>query len=211
MEITMRDDGNTPVSITSGRSSHLLKMMSIMAIITPLCLILCLSTGLVASAHTSSASDTVTSTLNGTATGWSSSTLFPGPTSSAVAITMNIDNTTGALTYHFPAAKLTNPSTGVTITITTAPGTATTGTYNAATGALTLNGTLQLQNVPIFGTINLQPGTLSTENSLKAADGTQLTGQRVDANGHATLVGGSSFTEDDITTNLQIRIIGVLK
>lgn len=204
----MRHDGNKPVSTTTRQHYRIFKMMLIIA---PLCLALCLSMSLVASAHTRTAKDTVTKTLNGTSTGWSDSALFPGPASSTIAITMNIDSTTGALTYTFPATQLKDPSTGVTITVTTAPGTDTTGTYDATTGALTLNGTLQLQNVPIFGTVNLQPGTLSTENSLKAADGTQLTGQRVDANGNVTLVGGSSFTSAGITTNLQLSIVGVLQ
>lgn len=204
----MRYDSTKYIS-TTARQYHLI--FNVMLIIAPLCLALCLSMSPVASAHTTSARDTVTKTLNGTSTGWSDSTLFPGPASSAIAITMNIDSTTGALTYTIPATQLKDPSTGVTITVTTAPGTATTGTYDAATGALTLNGTLEFQNVPIFGTVDLQPGTLSTENSLKAADGTQLTGQRVDANGNVTLVGGSSFTSAGITTNLQLRIVGVLQ
>jgi hypothetical protein len=204
----MRYDSTKHISTTTRSHRSVFKMMLIIA---PLCLVLFLSTSLVASAHTSSAKDTISKTLNGTATGWSDSALFPGPASSSIAITMNIDSTTGNLTYTFPATQLKDPSTGVTITVTTAPGSATTGTYNTTTGALTLNGTLELQNVPIFGTVDLQPGTLSTENSLKAADGTQLTGQRVDANGNVTLVGGSSFTSDGITTNLQLRIVGVLQ
>lgn len=204
----MRYDGNKPVSTTTRQHHRLFKMMLIIA---PLCLALCLSMSLVASAHTYNAKDTITKTLNGTTTGWSDNALFPGPASSSIAITMNIDSTTGNLTYTFPATQLTDPSTGVTLTVTTAPGSATTGTYDATTGALTLNGTLELQNVPIFGTVDLQPNTLSTENSLTAADGTQLTGQRVDSNGNVTLVGGSSFTSAGITTNLQMRIVGVLQ
>jgi hypothetical protein len=204
----MRYDSTKSVSTITRPHYHIFKLMIIIA---PLCLALCLSTSLIASAHTNSSKDTITKTLNGTSTGWSDSFLFPGPATSTIAITMNIDSTTGAVTYTFPTTQMKDPSTGVTITVTTAPGTATTGTYDATTGALTLNGTLELQNVPIFGTVDLKPNTLSTENSLKAADGTQLTGQRVDANGNVTLVGGSSFTSSGITTNLQLRIVGVLQ
>src|SRR5579883_2617711 len=87
-EIAMHYDGNQSASTGTGQSSRLLKTISIIA----LCLILCLSTSSIVSAHTSNTRDTVTRTLSGTATGWSSSSLFPGPVSSAVTISMKIDN-----------------------------------------------------------------------------------------------------------------------
>ncbi|HZR40799.1 MAG TPA: hypothetical protein VFB12_11815 [Ktedonobacteraceae bacterium] len=189
------------------------RMLKRMTVIFPICLIICLSMSALASAHVRqqvSPNDTVTKVLSGTATAWSDNALLPGPSSQSVTITLTIDTAAGTCTYTFPPTQFTDPSTGVTVTVTTEPGTATTCQYTASTGVLTLNGTLELQNVPLIGTVDTQPSNLSTENTATAADGTSLAGKRVDASNNVTLVGTSSFSSIVGTTNLQMQIVGTL-
>jgi hypothetical protein len=186
-------------------------MLKLISAIFPLCFVISLSMSQLASAHARIAHDsTVTKTLTGTATAWSDNALLPGPSSQSVSITITLDTTSGACTYNFPPSQFTDPSTGVTVTVTTKPGTATTCQFDASTGALTLNGTLELQDVPLIGTVDTQPSTLSTENTATAADGTALAGKRLDSSNNITIVGASSFDAIGMTTHLQMEIVGTL-
>lgn len=154
---------------------------------------------------------TSTRILNGTATVWTDSNLFPGPATHAVSITNQIDNSTGAVTATFAPFTLNDPSTGRTITISLPAGTTATGQFNASTGSLTLTGPLVLQNVPVAGTVTTKSTSLSTENAITIPNGTQYSGKRLDASNNITLVGSTSFKVAFVTVNAQMRVTGVLE
>jgi len=156
------------------------------------------------------ANATVTHTFSGTVTSWSDNSLFAGPASQTITSTVSYDSTTGAVTaFSFPPFQLTDPATGNTITVSLPSGATPTGTFDATTGAFTVTTPLELQNVPLFGTVTTSPITLSTENSISPPDGNTYAGSREDASGNITVVGQTSFT-DIITVNIWIRIVGVV-
>jgi hypothetical protein len=156
------------------------------------------------------AATTSTRVLNGTATVWTDSNLFPGPATQTISITNHINNSTGAVTATFALFKLTDPSTGRTITISLPPGATATGHFNASTGSLTLTSPLQLQNVPIAGTVTTKATTLATDNTITIPNGTQYSGKPLDASNNITLVGNTSFKVAFVNANAQMRITGVL-
>jgi hypothetical protein len=154
---------------------------------------------------------TSTRVLNGTATVWTDSNLFPGPATHTVSITNQINNSTGAVTASFAPFTLTNPSTGKTITVSLPPGTTATGQFNATTGSLTLTSPLLLQNVPVAGTVTTRSTTLATDNTITIPDGTQISGKPLNASNNITLVGNTSFKVAFVTVNVQMRITGILE
>jgi len=153
---------------------------------------------------------TSTRVLNGTATVWTDSSLFPGPASQNIAITNHINNSTGAVTASFAPFTLTDPSTGRTITVSLPPGATATGQFNASTGSLTLTSPLQLQNVPVAGTVTTRATTLASDNTITIPNGTQYSGKPLDASNNITLVGNTSFKVAFVTANAQMRVTGVL-
>jgi hypothetical protein len=154
---------------------------------------------------------TSTRVLNGTATIWTDSSLFPGPAAQTISITSHINNSTGAVTASFAPFGLTDPSTGRTITVSLPPGTTATGQFNASTGSLTLTSPLLLQNVPVAGTVTTKAITLATNNTITIPSGTQYSGQPLNASNNITLVGNTSFKVAFVSANAQMRITGVLE
>lgn len=191
------------------------RMFKLFALAIPLCLALSLSIGLPAFAQarqaTVSPNATTSKVINGSFTVWTDNALFAGPASQTVAINLSIDSASGAVTYTFSPFMVTDPASGNTVTVSSAPGTSNTGQFDAATGQLVLNGTLQLQNVPIVGTVTTKASSLSTETTITASDGTTHSGQRLNANNQVELDGTTSFTSLGITANIQIDLVGTLQ
>ena len=224
----MRHTTKEVVSTTRSQASRMFKFL---AITMPLCLAFVLSFSLPAFAQpTRSAQAAVTCTANQTwllsapigntstpqglpgVTAWSDSSFIPGPgfSTQVANITVQIDSSTGNVcTYHLNASFTIKDSTnGTVITITAATPSSTPGTFNASTGALTLNGTLTLKNLPFTqGTVTTAPSSLSTESTVTTSAGTTITGSRVDASGNVTVVGASTFV-DLVTVHSQTRFVG---
>jgi hypothetical protein len=67
-----------------------------------------------------------------------------------------------------------------------------------------------LQNVPVAGTVTTRATTLATDNTITIPNGTQYSGQPLNASNHITLVGNTSFKVAFVTANAQMRVTGVL-
>jgi hypothetical protein len=196
-------------------------MSRLLAIITPLCLALSLSFSMPAFAQqarqnttarpAASCTTTTTKTLSGTVTVWTDNFEFPGPASNTVSASIVLDSSTGAVcSFSFASFTLTDPSTGNTITVVKATPASNPGQFTASTGALVLNGTLTLDNLPLIqGQVTTKQGSLSTDSTITASDGTTHSGARLGSGNSIALVGTTSFT-DFITVHLQTSIVGTL-
>lgn len=208
------------------------RMFRLLALIIPLCLALSLSFSLPAfaqqthqttTAHAHQASTSCTTPTSwllsspaGSVTVWSDSPEFPGPgTSNGVAnISVTLDASTSpevVCTFSLEASfTVTDPSTGNTITVVSANPSSSPGQFNPSTGALTLNGSLVLDNVPLIqGQVTTNPGSLSTDSTITTSAGTVISGKRL-SSGNITLVGATQFT-DLITVHVQTQIVGTFK
>ncbi len=219
----MRHATKKAVSTTRRQAS---RMFRILAVTMPLCLVLGWSFSLPASAHQArpaipaSCTANQTWTLNspaGSVTVWSDQSPFPGPgTSNQAAIaTITLDATTSPNTIcgfslNSPFT-VTDPKTHNTVTISKVTPCSPAGTFDPTTGALTLNGTLTLNNVPLFqGAQTTKCSTLSTENTINPPDHSTHSGKRVDSSGNVTLEGQTSFT-NLITVNIWSQFAGTFK
>lgn len=201
---------NSEVVNTTYKQTH--RMSRLLAIVIPLCVVLSMSFPAFAQARQAAASpdSTVTKTLAGTVTGWTDNALFMGPASQNISVSISINTTTGACKYSFAPFTITDPKTGASITISSAPASKNKGKFVASTGFLSLTGSLQLQNVPVFGTVTTKTGTLSTDTTITASDGTKHSGHRLDSSNNIALAGVTSFTQLGITVHIQLFITGTL-
>jgi hypothetical protein len=185
-------------------------MFRVLAIAIPLCLVLGWSFSVPASAHqarpTIAASCTVSQTWTldapaGGVTVYSNQSPFPGPGPSNndanVTVTLDASNNVCGFTLN-ASFTVTDPHTHNTVTVSavTPCNNPTFGAYNPTTGALTLNGTLTLNNVPLFqGPQTTKCASLTTEGSVTTNGGVVLTGSRVSppSGGNVTLVGQTTF------------------
>lgn len=216
----MRHTTHEAIRTTRRQASRLFRLL---AIIMPLCLALSLSFSLTAFAQparqttaaqarqaNASCTPTVTKTLTGTVTAWTDNAEFPGPASQSVSASINLDSSGAVCRYSFNSFVLTDPSTGNSITVVGATPASNPGQLDASTGSLQLNGSLVLDSVPLVqGQVTTTQGTLSTDSTINASDGTSHSGQRLDASNNIALVGTTSFT-DLITVNIQLQIVGTL-
>lgn len=213
----MRHTTKEVVSTTRRQAPRMLRRL---AIIIPLCMAFALSFSLPAFAQSArqtttarpaaSCTTAVTKTLTATATAWSDNFEFPGPASQSVTASINLSSTGAVCGFSFASFMLTDPSTGNTITVVKATPSSSPGQFNSSTGALSLNGTLTLDNLPLIqGQVTTKTGTLSTDSTITASDGTTHSGQRLGSGNSIALVGTTSFT-DFITVHFQLSIVGTL-
>ncbi|HZO73534.1 MAG TPA: hypothetical protein VFB60_15140 [Ktedonobacteraceae bacterium] len=202
------------------------RMFRILGITMLLCLALGLSFSVPASAHQARPTIAASCTANqtwlldspaGSVTVWSDQSAFPGPGTSnqEAKATVTLDATTSPNTicgFSLQSSfTVTDPHTHNTVTISKVTPCSPAGTFDPTTGALTLNGTLTLNNVPFFqGAQTTKCSTLSTENTINPPDHSTHSGSRVNSSGNVTLEGQTSFT-NLITVNIWSQFAGTFK
>lgn len=228
----MLSTNSNPFRTTSKQESHHMDWLAVITTLTCLCVVLsgCITVPTLigqatrattralngaANVHgqgnSPETATTSTSVLNGTATVWTDSSLFPGPAAQTISITNQINSSTGVMTASFAPFTLTDPSTGRTITVSLPSGSTATGQFNASTGSLTLTSPLLLQNVPVAGTVTTKATSLGTKNTITIPNGTRYSGKPLNASNNITLVGHTSFKLAFVKANAQMRITGVLE
>lgn len=186
---------------------HGSRMSRLLAIMVSFCLALSLSMVLPAlthqapQAHAATCTSTHTMTFTattGNVTSYSDNSLLPGPdtSQSQVGVSVSLDASNNVCTFSLNAAFTVKDPNGNTAEVKSLnPSTVTSpGTWNPTTGALTFDGTVTLDKLPLLqGSFTTADGTLSTENSVTTNGGVHLTGVRCNAQHQCTLVGATSF------------------
>ena len=221
----MRHATKEAVSTTRRLVPHMFRILGIAML---LCLALGLSFSLPASAHqarpTIAASCTATQTKTvdsptGDVTVFSDQSPFPGPATSNndANAPVKLDASGNVCSFSLTASfTVTDPHTHNTVTVsavTPCSSNGSMGTFNSTTGALTLNGTLTLNNVPLFqGPQTTACASLTTEGSVTTNGGVKLTGSRVNSTTNAvTLVGATSFGSGFFVVHTWAQFVGTFK
>ena len=163
--------------------------------------------------------DTVTGTWNGTATVWTSNTMYPGPYTNTFSTTLTFTGNPGSSwDVSNDTFSLSIPQGLITITVTlqkdssgqTKP---ITGTFiplsnTTSPGSMDLSAPLHI-DAGIFGSSDVVL-PLSTSSTITTPSGT-FTGLALDANGNITLVGQANAVGGPLDTDLvQASLVGTI-
>ena len=163
--------------------------------------------------------DTVIGTWNGTATVWTSNTMYPGPYTNTFSTTLtftgnpsstwDVSNNTFSLSIREGLITITvtlqKDSSGQTKPIT---GTFIPLSNTTSPGSMDLSAPLHI-DAGIFGSSDVVL-PLSTSSTITTPSGT-FTGQPLDANTHITLVGQANAVGGPLDSDLvQVSLVGTL-
>lgn len=201
------------------------RMFRILGIAMLLCLALGLSFSVPASAHQARptiAASCTNKTLDAPAGGvtvYSNQSPFPGPGPSNndanVTVTLDASNNVCGFTLN-ASFTVTDSHTHNTVTVSAVTPCSINnsfGSFNPTTGALTLNGTLTLNNVPLFqGPQTTKCASLTTVGSVTTNGGVKLTGSPVNSStGAVTLVGQTTFGSGFFVVTTWTQFTGTFK